>query len=80
MASIPTIESQVDFHVEGAGKPCKTVMFPFVSSHVFDAMLSILLSEYSQRLSNLFFPSRTPLGVLFSSKAARIKFRDVSMD
>jgi hypothetical protein len=80
MASIPIIESEVDFHVEGAGKPCKTVSSPFLSCHVFDAMLSTLLSEYSQRLSSSFPPSRTPLRVLFSSEAARTKFRYDSVD
>jgi hypothetical protein len=25
MAEIPSIEGEIDFHVEAAGKPCKTV-------------------------------------------------------
>jgi hypothetical protein len=54
MASIPTIESEVDFHVEGAGKPCKTVRYPLPSSHMLVAMFYALLSIYVQRLANLF--------------------------
>jgi hypothetical protein len=80
MASIPTIESEVGFHVEGAGKPCKTVRYPF-------SLISNARCNFQHRAFHIcskafkfIFSITTPLGLLFSIKTARTKFRYVSVD
>ena len=68
MASIPAIESEVDFHVERAGKPCKTVRCPF--SFISSARCNVQHRAFTicSKAFKLIFSITAPLGPLFSTK------------
>jgi hypothetical protein len=68
MTSISAIESEADFHVEGAGKPCKTVRYPF--SLVSSARCNVQHCAFHicSKAFKFIFSITAPLGLYFPLK------------